>query len=253
VKAASRIRAALQTREAIAQTQGVTMRRDGVSALTASEVLHDTSRCTGGLVHNVAVQYVASVRDGAAPLAVPTGEGIDSGHAGREGGADPASGVAVPPTACVRSVPPTVDISPRQPDGTIYLTVGGDWTKAASGGIRSLFDGAYRHRPTLVIADLSEVGVMDTMSVDALAASARSLAVAGCRLELHNLPPHLGRLLQRTALGRVFPVADATPATLVRLPALAPTGRRATPQSDRNRAAAGQIASTGGSHRAPAG
>ena len=253
MRAASRIRAALQPREAIAQTRGVIVRRDGVSALTASEVLHDTSRCTGGLVHNVAVQYVASVRDGAAPLAVPTGEGIDSGHAGREGGADPAARVAVPPTGCVRSVPPTVDISPRQPDGTIYLTVGGDWTKAASGGIRSLFDGAYRHRPTLVIADLSEVGVMDTMSVDALAASARSLAVAGCRLELHNLPPHLGRLLQRTALGRVLPVADATPATLVRLPALAPTGPRATPQSDRNRAAAGQIASTGGSHRASAG
>ena len=83
MKAASRIRAALQPREAIAQTQGVTMRRDGVSALTASEVLHDTSRCTGGPVRNVAVQ-VASVRDGAAPLAVPTGESSDSGHAGRE-------------------------------------------------------------------------------------------------------------------------------------------------------------------------
>jgi anti-sigma B factor antagonist len=143
-------------------------------------------------------------------------------------------------------------MSPRQPDGTIYLTVGGDWTQPAAGALRSLFDRVRRHRPTLVIADLSDVTVMDSTALDALIEAHRGLAATGCRFELHNVPPHLGRQLQNTGLGRALPVTDATPTRRARPTAPAPTGRRAAPQPDLTPTAAGHIASGKGPHHAPA-
>ena len=83
-------------------------------------------------------------------------------------------------------------MSPRQPDGTIYLTVGGDWTQPAAGALRSLFDRVRRHRPTLVIADLSDVTVMDSTALDALIEAHRSLAATGCRFERTTFHPTSG-------------------------------------------------------------
>ena len=67
--AGQRIRDVLQSREAIAQAQGVIMQRDAVSAATAYAVLRDTSRRTDKPPSAVAAECVASIRDGAAPLA----------------------------------------------------------------------------------------------------------------------------------------------------------------------------------------
>ena len=57
----------LQSRETIAQAQGVIMQRDGVAATAASAVLRGTSRRTGRPLRDVAAECLASVRDGAAP------------------------------------------------------------------------------------------------------------------------------------------------------------------------------------------
>jgi anti-anti-sigma regulatory factor len=169
-----RVREALQFREAIAHAQGVIMHRDGVSSTAASAVLRDISRRTGQALREVAADCVASYRHGDVL----------------------AAAVAAPPREVLG--PPTVDVSPRQPDGTIYLTVGGAWTRAAAGGTRALFDGVRRHRPTLVIVDLADVTVMDARGVEALATASSSLQAAGCRVELHNPPPALRSLLEGT-------------------------------------------------------
>ena len=62
-----RIREALESRETIAQAQGVIMHRDGVSATRAYEVLRETGRHADRPLREVAAECVASVRDGAAP------------------------------------------------------------------------------------------------------------------------------------------------------------------------------------------
>ena len=197
------IREAMQSRETIAHAQGVIMQRDGVCAGAAYAALRDTSRRTGRPLRDVATECLSTIRRGA-PQVVPTGEGSDSKHTGRQGG--PAAETVLPPTASARSVPPTVDISPRQPDGTVYLTVGGTWIHSAGGDMHSLFDGVRRRRPSLVIADLADVAMMDTGGGEALATSSRRLTAAGCRLELHNPPPHLWPLLQSTGLAQMVTV-----------------------------------------------
>ena len=62
-----RVREMLQSRETIAQAQGVIMQRDGVAATAASAVLRGTSRRTGRPLRDVAAECLASIRDGAAP------------------------------------------------------------------------------------------------------------------------------------------------------------------------------------------
>ncbi len=206
-----RLREALQAREAIAQAQGVIMHRDRVSAYAAYEVLRDTSRRTHLPLRDVAAEFVASTRDGAAARVDSTGKEGASGHP-EEIAVGSAVRMAAFLTDVVRSAPPTLESSPRQPDGTIYLTLAGDWTGGAADTLRPLVDRVRRHRPTLVIAELSEVGVMDSAGVDALVAASESLLRAGGRLELHNPSPPVRSLLDSTDLAQVVRMAGATSA-----------------------------------------
>ena len=63
----SAVREMLQSRETIAQAQGVIMQRDGVAATAASAVLRGTSHRTRRPLCDVAAECLASIRDGAAP------------------------------------------------------------------------------------------------------------------------------------------------------------------------------------------
>ena len=98
----------------------------------------------------------------------------------------PTSGRPIPPA------PSRANISRRQPDGTIYVTVDGDGSQATAGTLRALFDRVRQHRPALAIADLTDVAVMDIGGVEALAAAARNLESASCRLPAQPTGAHPG-------------------------------------------------------------
>ena len=115
----------------------------------------------------------------------------------------PTSGRPIPPA------PSRANISRRQPDGTIYVTVDGDGSQATAGTLRALFDRVRQHRPALAIADLTDVAVMDIGGVEALA---RPLATwnrpaAG---SLHNPPARIRAVLDSIGLATEVTASDGT-------------------------------------------
>lgn len=107
--------------------------------------------------------------------------------------------------------PVTLDVSPRQPDGTIYIGVTGDWDRAAAAHIRSVFRQVGEHQPSLVITDLGGVRRIDPGGLSALVAAYRYVVRSGGQLRLQNVPPHIRRLLRRTQLTHALTFDEEEP------------------------------------------
>ena len=90
-----------------------------------------------------------------------------------------------------------LDVSPRQPDGTIYVGASGDWNRSTAATARSVFRRVAEHQPALVIVDLGGRGRMDFAGLDVVVAAHRQLARSGGQLRLQNVPPEIQRLLGR--------------------------------------------------------
>ena len=201
-----RLREVLAGRSMIAQANGVIMARYQVSAAAASRILRDLSRRRGRPLRQVAGDVLLSsqIRLAAPADAQPCGGDPTQGAAAHPAAGEPPASAL---TSRPRPSPLGSEVSPLQPDGTIYIRAAGDWTRATGGEIRDMLDQVGDRCPTLVILDLADVGVLDGAGLGALLAVHRELAVAECVLELQNPPPRIKRLLRVTKL-RCIPHAQ---------------------------------------------
>lgn len=200
-----RLREALDARTVIAQAEGALIALYQVSTTAAQRMLRDITRRTGRPLLQVAGEVLISADHRLMPLRAPAGNDGDRGPAPNAG---VTSAAVRPPARPLRERRQgrrfRTEVSPRQPDGTIYVRADGNWTRSTAGALRAMFAGVGGHHPTLVIADLSGVMVMDSTGLGVLLAAQRDLSATSCPLELHNPPPHISRLLAITGLARAI-------------------------------------------------
>jgi anti-sigma B factor antagonist len=92
-------------------------------------------------------------------------------------------------------------------DGVVVLDLAGELDLAVSARFRELVDSVAADSPSLVVADLEEVGFMDSTMLRELLRAHREVGGAGGRLVLAGAQPSVRRLLELTGTAEVFDVA----------------------------------------------
>ena len=92
-------------------------------------------------------------------------------------------------------------------DGVAVLDLAGELDLAVSGRFRELVDGVPSDGVRLVVADLTEVGFMDSTMLRELLRAHRALDDGGGRLVVAGVQPTVRRLLDLTGTVNVFALA----------------------------------------------
>src|SRR3954447_8382161 len=99
-------------------------------------------------------------------------------------------------------------------EGVVVLDLAGELDLAVSARFRELVDGVAADAPALVVADLEEVGFMDSTMLRELLRAHREVGGAGGRFVLAAAQPTVQRLLELTGTADVFDVAASRDAAL---------------------------------------
>lgn len=94
------------------------------------------------------------------------------------------------------------------------LAFGGELDLAVSGRVHELIDEVATEQPTLVVADLAEVGFMDSTLLRELLRAHRTLEEAGARFVVAAPQASVRRLLELTGTNEVFELTDSREAAL---------------------------------------
>ena len=82
-------------------------------------------------------------------------------------------------------------------DGVVVLELGGELDLAISGRLRELVDQLTAEQPSLLVADLAEVGFMDSTILRELLRAHREVNSQGGRMVVAGAQPTVRRLLER--------------------------------------------------------
>jgi anti-anti-sigma factor len=104
---------------------------------------------------------------------------------------------------------PRLQREPGPADGVVVLDLGGELDLAVSGRLRELVDEVTAEKPSLVVADLAEVGFMDSTVLRELLRAHREVNVQGGRLVVAGAQPTVRRLLELTGTTELFVLADS--------------------------------------------
>lgn len=99
-------------------------------------------------------------------------------------------------------------------EGVIVLDLAGELDLAVSPRLRELVDEAAGERPRLVVADVSEVGFMDSTVLREFLRAHREVEEAGGRLVVAGAQPTVRRLLELTGTSGLFALADSRASAL---------------------------------------
>jgi anti-sigma B factor antagonist len=100
----------------------------------------------------------------------------------------------------------------RLPDagrGVVVLALAGELDLAVSGRFRELVDSVTADEPSLVVADVGEVGFMDSTMLRELLRAHREVSEIGGRFVVAGPQPTVRRLLELTGTAEVFALADS--------------------------------------------
>jgi anti-sigma B factor antagonist len=109
---------------------------------------------------------------------------------------------------------PRLQRVPGPGEGVVVLDLAGELDLAVSARFRELVDGVAADAPSLVVADLQEVGFMDSTMLRELLRAHREVGGAGGRFVLAAAQPSVQRLLELTGTADVFDVAASRDAAL---------------------------------------
>src|SRR4051794_17312246 len=94
-------------------------------------------------------------------------------------------------------------------DDVVVLDLAGELDLAVSGRFRTLVDAVTADQPGLVVADVSEVGFMDSTMLRELLRAHRELDGQGARFVVAGAHATVRRLLDLTGTAEVFTLADS--------------------------------------------
>jgi anti-anti-sigma factor len=113
-----------------------------------------------------------------------------------------------------QSLEPRLDRLDPPSDGVVLLEFAGELDLAVSGRIRDLIDEVAAERPTLVVADVAEVGFMDSTMLRELLQANKALEDAGARFVVAAPQAPVRRLLELTGTNEVLSLTDSREAAL---------------------------------------
>lgn len=94
-------------------------------------------------------------------------------------------------------------------DGVVVLELGGELDLAISGRLRELVDQLTAEQPSLLVADVAEVGFMDSTILRELLRAHREVNRQGGRMVVAGAQPTVRRLLELTGTAELFVLADS--------------------------------------------
>ena len=108
----------------------------------------------------------------------------------------------------------------RLPDRELLISVSGELDLHSVGGLQDALDEAISETGEVVVVDLGEVDLIDSIALGALARASRRLRESSGALGVVASNADVVRAFEITSLDRVIPMASTTDAVLQRLRAL---------------------------------
>jgi anti-sigma B factor antagonist len=107
------------------------------------------------------------------------------------------------------SAEPRLERAPDPADGVALVVLGGELDLAVSGRLRALVDEVVAEGPRLVVADVTEVGFMDSTVLREMLRAHREVDGGGGRLIVAGAQPTVRRLFELTGTVDLFALADS--------------------------------------------
>ena len=93
-------------------------------------------------------------------------------------------------------------------EGVVVLDLAGELDLAVSSRLRTLVDDATAERPQIVVADLTEVGFMDSTVLREMLRAHREVSGLGGRFVVAGAQPTVRRLFELTGTAEMFRLVD---------------------------------------------